>query len=768
MRSHHQIDCGIRVAIALLGAAPAALAQCWERAPAHGTGTSLSGTPSPITLWDLDGAGPATPTVVVADVYPSGRVYYWNGSAWVQLGGGFDDAVLEVETYLGQLYAAGQFTAVGGTLVNGIARWNGNAWVQVGTGLGVTQGTFGDSWITALHIGPSGLFYLGGKFYLPGTTTMGTCLAWNGASWVSTPQTFGGIGDFCTHGGQLYAATISGSGGVYRLDSSWTPIGYTSFSNHFPWVLASYQGSLYAGGEFSQLGGTTVNNIARWNGTNWTSFGGVTPYWYSGAVASMAEYNGELYVGGYFTHIDYQPRFGAARWNGIIWSAAPGLAGGSFGSPGVRGLQVWNGQLVAAGDFYRAGPEPVSLVARWNGEGWLPFVEGINAPVRAFLPSGTRIYAGGDFAFDWPSAGTINHVMRWEDPATINPLAAIGGSRGTNGRVNALQTYILNFTNSYLGIGGFFTAAGGVFASNSVSFDLTTTSGYSQTGGGFNSAVSAFAYYGGSLWAGGVFTASGANLLPHLAKYSAGQWVSPGAWSFPSIQALAVSAGKLIIGGVNGGQYGVSAWDGSVLTTYGVADGPVNALTTFGTDLVAAGAFTSIGGIGASRIAIRSSATGAWAPMGQGLSAGGVNALAVYKGELYAGGGFASSGAAPVYRLARWSGSSWVPVREGLDGPVYALAVQGGSLHIGGDFNKGYSNAPGAVSPYWIKYTNPVYANCDGSLSMPVLNVNDFTCFLQKYAAGDPYANCDGSTASPVLNVADFSCFLQKFTAGCP
>lgn len=29
------------------------------------------------------------------------------------------------------------------------------------------------------------------------------------------------------------------------------------------------------------------------------------------------------------------------------------------------------------------------------------------------------------------------------------------------------------------------------------------------------------------------------------------------------------------------------------------------------------------------------------------------------------------------------------------------------------------------------------------------------------------YPNCDGSTASPILNVADFTCFLQKFAQGC-
>jgi len=60
------------------------------------------------------------------------------------------------------------------------------------------------------------------------------------------------------------------------------------------------------------------------------------------------------------------------------------------------------------------------------------------------------------------------------------------------------------------------------------------------------------------------------------------------------------------------------------------------------------------------------------------------------------------------------------------------------------------------------------YPNCDNSTQPPVLNVQDFSCFLQKYAAGDSYANCDGRTQPPVLNVQDFSCFLQKYAAGCP
>ena len=59
------------------------------------------------------------------------------------------------------------------------------------------------------------------------------------------------------------------------------------------------------------------------------------------------------------------------------------------------------------------------------------------------------------------------------------------------------------------------------------------------------------------------------------------------------------------------------------------------------------------------------------------------------------------------------------------------------------------------------------YPNCDNSTTPPILNVLDFSCFLNKFAAGDPYANCDNSTTPPVLNVLDFSCFLNKFAAGC-
>jgi hypothetical protein len=69
------------------------------------------------------------------------------------------------------------------------------------------------------------------------------------------------------------------------------------------------------------------------------------------------------------------------------------------------------------------------------------------------------------------------------------------------------------------------------------------------------------------------------------------------------------------------------------------------------------------------------------------------------------------------------------------------------------------------------------YANCDNSTTPPVLNVEDFVCFINEFSQGlalpapqqiGHYANCDNSTTEPVLNVEDFICFIDQFSQGCP
>jgi hypothetical protein len=91
-------------------------------------------------------------------------------------------------------------------------------------------------------------------------------------------------------------------------------------------------------------------------------------------------------------------------------------------------------------------------------------------------------------------------------------------------------------------------------------------------------------------------------------------------------------------------------------------------------------------------------------------------------------------------------------VDQDLHGDILAVGTSGG-------------DTPGGILS---TIRNPCDANCDLSGTPPVLNVQDFACFLNKYAAGEPEANCDGSTTPPILNVQDFACFLNKFAAGCP
>jgi probable HAF family extracellular repeat protein len=81
----------------------------------------------------------------------------------------------------------------------------------------------------------------------------------------------------------------------------------------------------------------------------------------------------------------------------------------------------------------------------------------------------------------------------------------------------------------------------------------------------------------------------------------------------------------------------------------------------------------------------------------------------------------------------------------------------------------GYARYNGGNDIGWVATLgSPCYANCDGSTVAPILNINDFVCFSQQFAAADTRANCDGSTTPPLLNVNDFVCFQQRLAAGCP
>lgn len=152
-------------------------------------------------------------------------------------------------------------------------------------------------------------------------------------------------------------------------------------------------------------------------------------------------------------------------------------------------------------------------------------------------------------------------------------------------------------------------------------------------------------------------------------------------------------------------------------TWTGTTGDQVYALTVYGSDVYVGGEFHSAGGVTyADHIAKWNPTTG-WSAIGRGTYEmanypGTVRAIVVNSSYVYAAGDFLfalnSDGnwAGGAY-VARWNGSYWSSLGTGCcdigtSGPVYALALSGNSLYLGGNFS-GVQNGF-LPSPYILRW----------------------------------------------------------------
>lgn len=135
----------------------------------------------------------------------------------------------------------------------------------------------------------------------------------------------------------------------------------------------------------------------------------------------------------------------------------------------------------------------------------------------------------------------------------------------------------------------------------------------------------------------------------------------------------------------------IAAWDGTHWRPLGDGtDGDVMSLAVFNGDLIVGGWFTSVGDLGTNGIARWNGS--AWSPLGSGLNdplyePSGASGLSVYGGSLIAAGIFSQSGATALRNVARWDGTQWSPLGEGINGPGQALEVFDDTLYVGGAFD---------------------------------------------------------------------------------
>ncbi|MBM4166951.1 MAG: hypothetical protein FJ218_08570, partial [Ignavibacteria bacterium] len=134
-------------------------------------------------------------------------------SRWLNTGNGLNGTVYCFAIYNGELYAGGNFTIAGTSVVN-IAKLNNDTWEGIGT-----LGLSGPVLSLAVH---QNELYVGGKFSTVDGITANNIAKWNSTNWQSV--------------GEGFDDTV--------------------------YALISYRNLLYAGGAFKTSGGITVNHIA--------------------------------------------------------------------------------------------------------------------------------------------------------------------------------------------------------------------------------------------------------------------------------------------------------------------------------------------------------------------------------------------------------------------------------------------------------------------------------------------------------------------------
>lgn len=762
-----------------------------------GTGLNPAESPYVSALAVYNGELIVAGSFITAGGVTVNRIARWNGTSWLSMAGGTTSGgISALAVYNNQLIAGGTFSAIGAATASRIAAWNGASWSPLGAGIDPIDalGSGADSEVQSLAV-LGGELIAGGRFTGAGGVPAKLVAAWNGVSWHAL-----------------------GAGLEDTFNTVWP-----STLRRGAYALGVYNSQLVAAGRFTGSAGTTATNIAAWNGSSWNPLGpglGVFPSAFADeGVYSVTPFAGDLFATGVFPNSGSAAVQSVARWNGAAWTPTQGVLYST--STPVYALLPWAGGMLVGGDYsylYLQNSLAYNF-AKWTG---LSVKAGDFSPDGAIRvmgafnrspPISADVYVAGDFTNIYPPGAAGIPASRI---VTTNSLFGIGWQAmgaGFNATVRAIEKH-----NGSLYVGGDFTASG---ATPIGYIARWTGSAWQQVGLGLNGPCYALKSYNGYLYAGGTFTSAGGSATGGLGRFDGTNWLTVGGFFSGSVYALSIYNNELVIGGQYPGinsSPNLARYNGSVYSTYstGGTNAPVRALTVSNSTLIIGGDFTTAGGIPASHIARWNGS--AWSDIRGGTDIDGpVYALSTYAGELHVGGAFKTlkNGAVGSMGYARYldSGVPWIARQptslanvcpgptlkfEALPAVGYnnlsfawrrnGVPIANGPSGSGSTYSGANTATLSILNPsetdnasYDCAITSPCgnatsfaatlavcYANCDCSTSFPILNVNDFTCFLNKYAAGDPYANCDGSTLAPVLNVNDFSCFLNKFAAGCP
>lgn len=424
------------------------------------------------------------------------------------------------------------------------------------------------------------------------------------------------------------------------------------------------------------------SSVWTFDGAAWTNLGAVTGF--ADHASAIVVYQNSLCVVGPFAAVGGWPAHRVATYTGSGWV---GLGGG-FGSGTPLAVTVFNGLLHVGGDLVPGGGSAVAHLQAWTGSTWTP-VGLWNGPIETLaVRNGTSaansfLYAGGSFT-------VINNILAAPlvarfSPAT-NAWAAQGSLAAVSGATRCTRLYVRG-----IGISSFEVVAGAAGATNDLCWRWTgttwTTLGNVPTGAQ-PTAPTAIGFYG-SEYIVGIAPPTGAT--PSSLYRLAGFWQSVRRHGFSGdVYSVGTHAGEPVIAGAFTSIGGLSATriargrPGAWQTFGSGLSGPVFALATLANgDLIAAGAFTSAGGIAANHVARWDGAS--WHALGSGTNATVLGLAVTPDGDLFAAGSFTAAGGVAASRIARWDGTAWHALGSGVDGELNAVvALANGDVVVGG------------------------------------------------------------------------------------
>lgn len=208
------------------------------------------------------------------------RISRLNSGTWTSIPADSSAVVTSVESYLGSLYAAGQFSRLGGNIFasqQNIARWSGSAWDYLGSSL-LTSGVNGR--VNDLRA-YAGSLYAGGLFTQANGIAASGLVRWSGSAFSAVPgvstttPTVNGldvIGSRLFVTGQLRVCPTGESctsRGVVAWDGvDWQRLAGEDTIPEFtgaPLAAAEFEGDIVVGGDFTERFAVGASYIARWS-----------------------------------------------------------------------------------------------------------------------------------------------------------------------------------------------------------------------------------------------------------------------------------------------------------------------------------------------------------------------------------------------------------------------------------------------------------------------------------------------------------------------